>query len=178
MENCWFCQISGAEANSRGQGGTWGHVLWVIMTQCIRKSICNSPFTPAFGLQQIINEPKHIVGDSSSCNDSIFTTQLNLVMKSRVHSSLQPNCHHQIIYAKFNLKIHYPCPPPYEREIYYHDKANVDHIRKSIDEFSWERCFANTSVNNKVYMFNKAIKKIMSDYIPRETIICDDGDPP
>ena len=133
MENCWFCQISGADANSRGPGGTRGHVLWVIMTQCIRISICDSPFIPAFGLQQIINEPKHIVGDSSSRNDLIFTTQLNLVMKSRVHSSLQPNCHHQIIYAKFNLKIHYPCPLPYEREIYYYGKANVDHIRKSID---------------------------------------------
>ena len=44
--------------------------------------------------------------------------------------------------------------------------------------FSWERCFANTSVNNKVHMFNKTIKNIMSNYIPHETIICDDRDPP
>ena len=52
------------------------------------------------------------------------------------------------------------------------------HIRRLIDEFSWERCFANTSVNNKVHMFNKTIKNIMSNYIPHETIICDDRDPP
>ena len=36
-------------------------------------------------------------------------------MESGEHSSLLENCHHQIIYAKFNLKIYYP--PPYEREI-------------------------------------------------------------
>ena len=97
-------------------------------------------------------------------------------MESGVHSSLHPNCHHQITYAKFNLKIYYP--PPYEREIWHYEKANVDHIRRSIDEFSWERCFANISVNNKVHMFNKTIKNIMSNYIPHETIICDDRDPP
>ena len=132
--------------------------------------------TSTFGLQQIINEPTHIIGDSSSCIDLIFTSQPNLVMESRVHSSLHPNCHHQITYAKFNLKIYYP--PPYEREIWHYEKANVDHIRRSINEFSWERCFANISVNNKVHMFNKTIKNIMSNYIPPETITCDDRDPP
>ena len=55
---------------------------------------------------------------------------------------------------------------------------SVDHIRWLIGEFSWERCFANTSVNNKVYMFNKIIKNITSNYIPHEIIICDDRDPP
>ena len=133
-----------------------------------------------FGLQQIINEPTHITGDSSSCINLIFTSPGNLVMKSGVHSSLHPNCHHQITYAKFNLKIYYPPPPhtPYEREIWHYEKANADHIRRSIDEFSWERCFANTSVNNKVHMFNKTIKNIISNYIPHETITCDDRDPP
>ena len=89
--------------------------------------------TSTFGLQQIINEPTHIIGDSSSCIDLIFTSQPNLVMESGVHSSLHPNCHHEIIYAKFNPKIYYP--PPYEREIWHYEKANVDHIRRSIDEF-------------------------------------------
>ena len=79
-------------------------------------------------------------------------------------------------YAKFNLKIYYS--PPHERQIWHYEKANVDHIKRSIDEFSWQKCFANTSVNNKVHMFNKTIKNIMSNYIPHETIICDDRDPP
>ena len=51
-------------------------------------------------------------------------------------------------------------------------KVNVDHIRRSVDEFLWERCLANTSVNSKVHIFNKTIKNIMSNYIPHKTIIC------
>ena len=102
-------------------------------------------------------------------------------MVSGVHSSLHPNCHHQITYAKFNLKI--CCPPPYEREIWHYEKANVDQFRRSIDEFSWERCFANTIVNNKAHMLNKTIKNIMSNYIPHEAVTeihldRDDRDPP
>ena len=66
----------------------------------------------------------------------------------------------------------------HERETWHYEKANVDHIRRSVDEFLWERCFANTSINNKVHIFNKTIKNIMCNYIPHETIICDDRDPP
>ena len=29
-------------------------------------------------------------------------------MESGVHSSFYPNCHHQIVFAKFNLKIFHP----------------------------------------------------------------------
>ena len=59
--------------------------------------------TSRFGLKQLINKPTHLVADSPSCIDLIFTSQPNLVMESRVHSSLHPNSHHQITYAKFNL---------------------------------------------------------------------------
>ena len=62
------------------------------------------PITSQFGLQQLINEPTHLAADFSSCIDLIFTSQPNLVMESGVHPSLHPNCHHQITYAKFNLK--------------------------------------------------------------------------
>ena len=61
----------------------------------------------------------------------------NLAIESGVHPSLHPNCHHLITYNKFNLKIHYP--PPYEREIWHYDQANVDHIRKAVNLFSWEK---------------------------------------
>ena len=72
--------------------------------------------TSQFGLQQIINEPTHIQGKSVSCIDLILSFQPNLVMGSGIHSSLHQNCHHQIICAKFNLKVHYS--PPYERVRY------------------------------------------------------------
>ena len=67
--------------------------------------------TTQFGLQQIIKEPTHILAESSSCIDLIFTSHQNVLMETGVHSPLHPNCHHQITYAKINLKIH--LPPPY-----------------------------------------------------------------
>ena len=61
-----------------------------------------------FGLHQMINEPTHILESSSLCNDLTLTSQPNLITESGVHPSLHPNSHHQIIFAKFNLEIHYP----------------------------------------------------------------------
>ena len=97
-------------------------------------------------------------------------------MESGVHSTLHPNCHHQINYEKFDLKTlnH----PPYEREIWYNGKAKVNYIRKAINEFPWERSFENKSLNEKFNIFNTTIKDILSNYNPHERITCDDREPP
>ena len=87
--------------------------------------------TSQFGLQQIINEPTHIQGKSVSCINLILSSQQNLLMSSAIHSSLHQNCHHQIVFAKFNLKVDYL--PPYEREIWHFKKANTDHIKRTIN---------------------------------------------
>ena len=58
----------------------------------------------------------------------LFFSQSNLVMESDVHPSLHPNCHHQIIYAKFKLKVYYP--PPYEREVWHCQSADCNAIKK------------------------------------------------
>ena len=96
-------------------------------------------------------------------------------MESGIHPSLHSNCYHQITYGKFDLKIHYP--PPYEREICHYQKANTDQIRKAIEQFSWDRSFKNLDVNEMVFLFNRTIKNILSNYIPHEITICDDRDP-
>ena len=82
--------------------------------------------TSQFGLNQIINEPTHITKNSSTCIDLLFTSQTNLVIKSGVHSSLNPNCHHQIIFAKFDLRIFYP--PPYERNVWHYKQTNYKRL--------------------------------------------------
>ena len=64
---------------------------------------------------QLINEPTHLLKNSSSCIDLMFTSQPNIVVELGVHPSLHPNCHQQIIFTKFNLKIYYP--PPYLKEV-------------------------------------------------------------
>ena len=52
-------------------------------------------------------------------------------MESGVHSWLHENCHHQLVYAKFNLKVWYP--PPYEREIWHYQHTNIDKIKRAIE---------------------------------------------
>ena len=102
-----------------------------------------------------------------------FTSQSKLFMGFGMHASLHVNCHHQITFAKFNLKIYYP--PPYERVVRH---ANTDHIRKARCSFNWERCFANKHVNEKDNIFNETISNVLENYILYETIIFDDQDPP
>ena len=59
------------------------------------------------GLHQEINETTHILNISFSCIDLIFNSQPNLLIENGAHPSLHPNCHHEIIFAKFNLDIHH-----------------------------------------------------------------------
>ena len=114
--------------------------------------------TSQFGLHQIINEPTHILENSSSCIDPIFTSQPNLSVESGIRSSLHPSCHHQIIYTKFNLEVIYP--PPYAREVWHYQDSNVDLIRRSINEFDWDRAFANKHADEKVLIFNKTVLNV------------------
>ena len=124
----------------------------------------------------MINEAPYLLQNYSSCIDLIFTSQPNIVVESGVHPSLHPNCHHQIIFAKFNLKIYYP--PPYLREVWHYKEANADLIKQAISNFNWEKAFSNNNINENVSLFNKTILNILNNYIPHETIICDDKDPP
>ena len=66
-----------------------------------------------YGFSQLISEPTHILQNSSSCIDLIFTDQPSLVINSGIKLSVHENCDHQITYAKFNLQIIYH--PPYQR---------------------------------------------------------------
>ena len=132
--------------------------------------------TSQFGLHQIINEPAHILENSSSCIDLIFTSQPNLSVESGTQSSLHPNCHHQIIYTKFNLEVIYP--PPYACKVWHYQDSNVDLIRRSMNEFDWDRGFANKHVNENVLIFNKTVLNVLSNFILHEVIVCDNKDPP
>ena len=50
--------------------------------------------TPLYGKKQVITEPTHILENSSSCRDLIFSNQPNLFMDSRVYTTLHSKCHH------------------------------------------------------------------------------------
>ena len=111
----------------------------------------------------------------SSYIDLIFTSQPNLVVELGIHPSLDPNCHHQIVSAKFSLMISYP--PPYYREVWHYRETNPDLIRRAISNSNWEKAFHNTNVTKKVPIFNETILNVPSNYIPHETLTCEDKDP-
>ena len=104
----------------------------------------------------------------------IFTSQQNLITESGVHPSFYPNFQ-QIFVAKFNLEIFFP--PPYFRDAWHYQDVNADFIRRAIDKFDWDRAFINTNVNEKMFILNKTILNILSNFIPHNTLTVDDKDP-
>ena len=91
-----------------------------------------------------------------------------MVIDSGVHASLHSNCHHQIIYERFDLKIIYP--PLHERTVWHFKHANSDHIKRAIDIFDWESTLNYVDANNQVSVFDSTILNIASNFIPTETI--------
>ena len=60
----------------------------------------------SLGLSQAISEPTNFEPDKKpSCIDIIVTDQPNIVLDSGTRVSLDPFCHHQVIYFKANLRI-------------------------------------------------------------------------
>ena len=102
--------------------------------------------------------------------DLIFTSQPNLIMESGVYSSLHSNCHHQEVFAEFNLSILYP--PHYKRT----EKANPELMRRAINEFDWIRALSNVSINKESLLVHR--NAIIHNFIPHERIVCDNRDPP
>ena len=99
-----------------------------------------------------------------------------MVVNSGVHSSFYANCHHQIVFAKFYLKVYYP--PPYEREVWHYQEADAILIRRAIHGFNWKSALSNLNVEEQVTIFNRTVLNIMKNFIPHETIVCNDKDPP
>ena len=87
-----------------------------------------------------------------------------------MHLSLHQNCHHQIIFAKVNIKTFYL--PPYKRLVWDYSNANVGAINLVIESFNWENAFDRKNVFDRkdihaqVALFNETILNIFSNFIP------------
>ena len=97
-------------------------------------------------------------------------------MESGVQPSFHPKCHHQSVFAKFNFSIYYP--PPCERTVWYYNRANADLIRRATDLFDWDKTLRINALDKQVAIFSDTLMNIMQNFVPNETIICDDRDPP
>ena len=86
------------------------------------------------GFKQLISDATHILPQSTSCIDLIFTDQVNYVIDCGIHPSLNKNCHHQITFCNLNLKVEYP--PPYQYLVWNFKKSNNDGIKRAISLFT------------------------------------------
>ena len=97
------------------------------------------PIISDIGLHQLISEPTHLIGDSKSCIDLIFTDQPNLITEFCVHPSLHEQCHHQIIYGK--LSVSKISVPPYTRRIWRCFVAVVTAVSHFCTGYLLRSCF-------------------------------------
>ena len=77
-------------------------VWWTRNITTIERTKLKS-LTSVYGFHQLTSQPTHLLLQTSSCVDLIFTDQPNLIVDSGLHPLLHSNCHHLITYYKLNL---------------------------------------------------------------------------
>ena len=91
-------------------------------------------------------------------------------------NTLDPLCHHQIIYCKANIRI----PPPllFKRKFWHSNRANTGAIKRSMTKFPWLQHLLNNDPNWQVKTFTDILLYIMSNFFPSETKRFVPRDPP
>ena len=132
----------------------------------------------SLGLSQVICEPTNFEPNKKpSCIDLVIFDQPNLVLDSGTRASLDPYCHHQIIYCKVNFRV--PPSPPLDRKIWHFNRANSAAIKSSMTNFPWlQHLNLNTDPNWQVKTFTDIFLNIMSNFIPNEIKRFVPHDPP
>ena len=130
--------------------------------------------TTTHDFKQLISDATHILPQSTSCIDLIFTDQPNYIIACGTHLSLNKNCHHQITFNNLNLKVEYP--PPYQRLVLNFKKSNNDAIKKAVELVNWNALFSHKNVHEQVAIFNQTVMNISSNYVPNKLITIDDKD--
>ena len=114
--------------------------------------------TTSAGYTQLIDQPIHVINNSSSCINLVFATNPDIICSSGAKLSL------------FDFMI--PLPPTCKRQAWNYKKANAECIRCSISSVDWKFLFQGTSGNQKVMIFNKHLMNIFHNFILNKVINC------
>ena len=117
---------------------------------------------------------RHILPNSSSCIDLIFTNEPGLVTSSGVHPSLFPRCHHKIIYTKVNFKVH--VPPACSCKVWNYTRANVGAIRASLSSVDWSKTMSGLHVDDQLKCFTDYLLNIFNNFVPNHIITVKEKD--
>ena len=129
----------------------------------------------SFSMTQLIDQPTHILTNSSSLIDLIITDQVDMFVDSGLLPSPRDKSHHEIIYGKLNLTA--PLPPPYKRRVWDYNEANHDLIKETLSNTNWEAIFENSTSDEAVKDFTDIILSTMSQFIPNKIITINERDP-
>ena len=62
--------------------------------------------------------------------------------------------------------------------MWHYNVANTEFIRLAVDRFNWQQAFMHKSLNEQGNIFNEIIINVLRHFIPHETVLYDDRDPP
>ena len=129
------------------------------------------------------------------CIHLIFTFQPNLVVESCVHPSLHTHCHHQIVLAKFNDLL---STTLFQKSLTIIEKQILTLSDEQLETSNGKKPSITLVLPQKYYLGEstflvilvlqmtfshyqlsiKPVLKALSNYIPHETLTCDDEYPP
>ena len=121
-----------------------------------------------YSLNQIIDGPTHILSNSASCIDLIFTAETNFVTESGVVPALFPRCHHQLIFPKVNFTTFFP--PAYGWRIWHYSRANINAIRQAVNSVDCDRPFNSLNIDERVKFLTECVLNFFYNFVPNKVI--------
>ena len=99
---------------------------WSSNKETFKSHVIHYIFTAA-KYPQLIDQPTHIINNSSSCIDLIFASNPNVICNLCIKLSLLDKCHHNLIFGELNFMI--SLPPTYKRQVWDYKKAEMQQIQ-------------------------------------------------
>ena len=122
-----------------------------------------------YSLNQIIDRTTHVLPNSATCIDLIFTTETNFVIASGVLPSVFPRCHHQLIFAKVSFTTFFP--PVYRRRIWDISRTNVNAIRQAVNSVDGDRPLNGLNTDERVKFLTVCVSNVFYNFVPNKVII-------
>ena len=115
-----------------------------------------------YNLNQVTDGPTHILRNSVSCIDLMFTTETNFVTDLGVLPLLFPRCHHQLIFAKVGFTTFFP--HTYKQRIWDFSKANINAMRQAVSCVDWDRAFSGLNIDERVKFLTECVLNVFYNF--------------